>query len=618
VSTKTTATKQPNQSDGIIKKVIIFSVIISLYFNVNLQDPFNSPKMWILMALAGWLLIYLTPIQSIKTYGFSYLYKNKARFLVILFLLSLFLSAVLTEVKFTAFFGTEGRRLGFLTYLSLSVIFLGFVKFYSYNKFKIYLPVLVLSFTFVAYGYLQGSGQDFISWNNPYNSIILTFGNPNYSSAMLSILTVVLVGASFDKSLKTPLRILCILLSLSMLLIIRNSDSRQGLVAFFIAVLVQICFKLYFKSRWAGQIAVGVSGVAFTLVTLAMLQIGPLVELVYKKSVSIRGYYWRAAIEMFKDYPLFGVGVDRYGEYFKEYRETSYSLEYGFEITSSNAHSVPLQLLATGGIFVGLFYLTLVLYIFYAGVKAILLVETAHRSHLIAVFSGWVAFQAQSIISIDNIGLTIWGWIFGGIIVATYQKLSKTELAAQETHRSDNSLSKSLVRQLKSYVIIFLIIVLCSFPYRGETLALKNRTVYNPAIESNRTMIKTYGDQMQELKLIEPNHRFWSANYLITSGFEDIGFKVLDRLMESDPRNLNYLNAKAGYLEQRKQYGEAIKLRIEIEKFDQWNARNILILGQNYKAVGNYSAAKQAWTRLMSFASNHPIAEESRVLLTNG
>ena len=574
--------------------------------------------MWILMALAGWLLIHLTPVHSIKTNGLHNTFKNKANLFIVLFLVSLFASASVSDIKFTAFFGTEGRRLGFFTYLSFCLIFLGFVRFYSYDKLKIYFPILTLSLIFVAYGYLQGTDQDFISWNNPYNSIILTFGNPNYSSAMLSILSVVLVGASFDKSLKTPLRILCISVALTMLLIIRNSDSRQGLVAFFIAILVQICFKLYLKRRWSGQIAVGLSGIAFTLIILAMLQIGPLVELVYKKSVSIRGYYWRAAIEMFKDYPLFGVGIDRYGEYFKEYRETNYSLEYGFEITSNNAHSVPLQLLATGGIFVGLLYISLTLYVFYAGIKAVLLIDNVHRNHLIAVFSGWVAFQAQSIISIDNIGLTIWGWIFGGIIVGTYQKLIAIEKDKPDKSRVDKSLSKNLITQLNSYVMIFLIFVLCSFPYRGESLALKNRTVYNPSIESNRNLIKSYGEQMMELTLIDPNHRFWSANYLITSGFEDIGFKVLDDLISSDPRNLAYLNAKAGYLEQRKQFSEAIKLRIEIEKLDPWNARNILILGQNYKATEDYSAAKQAWIRLTNFASNHPIAEESRVLLTNG
>jgi hypothetical protein len=492
-----------------------------------------------------------------------------------------------------------------------------FIKFYEYEKTKIYYPILALSSIFVGYGYLQGTGQDFISWNNPYNSIILTFGNPNYASAMLSILAAILVGASADRLVKIQVRAVMILVAFFMLIIIRNSDSRQGLIAFSIAVLVQVCFILYFKRRIFGQIAIAFAGVVLSLIVLAMLQIGPLVDLVYKQSVSIRGYYWRAAIEMFRNNPIFGVGIDRYGEYFKEYREVSYSLTYGFEITSSNAHSVPLQLLATGGIFVGLTYLLLTIYIFFAGIRAIMLVKSEHRGQMIAVFSGWIAFQAQSVISIDNIGLTIWGWILGGIIIASYQKIKGYDGATGVNNRVDSSLTTTLTRQLISYLLIFAVIILCSFPYRGEVLALKNRSTYNPAVDSNRALTADYGQQMEKLNLVEPNHRFWSANYLITSGSEELGFKILNDLIIYDPRNLNYLNAMAGYLEQKKQFGEAIKFRIEVEKYDPWNAQNILTLGKNYKLIGNYPAAKDARLRILSFASNHPIAEESKVLLTN-
>jgi hypothetical protein len=121
-----------------------------------------------------------------------------------------------------------------------------FIKFYEYEKTKIYYPILALSSIFVGYGYLQGTGQDFISWNNPYNSIILTFGNPNYASAMLSILAAILVGASADRLVKIQVRAVMVLVAFFMLIIIRNSDSRQGLIAFSISVLVQVCFILYF------------------------------------------------------------------------------------------------------------------------------------------------------------------------------------------------------------------------------------------------------------------------------------------------------------------------------------------------------------------------------------
>jgi hypothetical protein len=37
--------------------------------------------------------------------------------------------------------------------------------------------------------------------------------------------------------------------------------------------------------------------------------------------------------------------------------------------------------------------------------------------YYLALVGGWVAFQAQSIISINQIGIAIWGWIFTGLLI---------------------------------------------------------------------------------------------------------------------------------------------------------------------------------------------------------
>ena len=110
-----------------------------------------------------------------------------------------------------------------------------------------------------------------------------------------------------------------------------------------------------------------------------MLQVGPLERFLYKDSVSVRGYYWRAGIEMFNDNPLFGVGLDNYGSFFKEYREVGYPLKYGYSLTSTNAHNVFIQHFATGGIFVGTIYLILTAFVFWRGVVSLLRFEKDER-----------------------------------------------------------------------------------------------------------------------------------------------------------------------------------------------------------------------------------------------
>jgi tetratricopeptide (TPR) repeat protein len=358
------------------------------------------------------------------------------------------------------------------------------------------------------------------------------------------------------------------------------------------------------------------STILVATVVAAMLQIGPLTDLIYKRSVSVRGYYWRAALEMFRDYPLFGVGLDRYGDFFKEYREVNYSLNFGFEITSTNAHNVPLQLLSTGGIFVGVSYLLLIAYITFCGYRLIKKAKVENRNFAITLFSAWIAFQAQSIISIDNIGLTVWGWIFGGMMVGLYQKTINNQ--AEIISESTNKLNKDLSRQLLSYLIILGVAILCSFDYRSETSILQQRSVYNPSSENNRITTEQLGIQMKNMKLVDPFYRFNSSTYLITSGFQELGFQILDELIEKDPRNLDYLNAKAGYSQQLKDYTQTIEIRKVIEKYDPWNARNILILGENYKLIGDFSNMTKCLDRILSFAQNNSIAVEAKEKLTNG
>jgi O-antigen ligase len=167
-----------------------------------------------------------------------------------------------------------------------------------------------------------------------------------------------------------------------------------------------------------GRITIIFSTIGFIFSILGMLQIGPLQELLYKNSVSVRGYYWRAGIKMLQENLWFGVGLDNYGSFFKQYREVGYPLKYGYSLTSTNAHNVFIQHFATGGLLVGISYLLLTIFIFWRGIKSIKHFQGDERFVRSVFFIAWLAFQGQSLISIDNIGISIWGWVLGGVVVA--------------------------------------------------------------------------------------------------------------------------------------------------------------------------------------------------------
>ena len=187
----------------------------------------------------------------------------------------------------------------------------------------------------------------------------------------MSIFLVIIFGQIFIKSFNVFHRLLTFFVSIMLLFAIFPTNARQALLILIFGLFLIILAKIYEINKKIGQFGLLSGGVVAGFAILGTLQVGPLKDLLYKPSISIRGYYWRAGIDMFKDHKFFGVGVDNYGAFFKEYRDAQYSLNYGYGITSSNAHNVFIQNFATGGIFVGVFYILLQIIILYKGVKLI-------------------------------------------------------------------------------------------------------------------------------------------------------------------------------------------------------------------------------------------------------
>jgi hypothetical protein len=290
--------------------------VVTLYFQTNLADPFSSPKSWILYVVAAWLIGYIINFRNIIK---SNKVLKNTFYITIAFILSIVTSLIFTDFKYTAFFGDTMRRNGFFSYLSLAIIFIsGSIFIRLFNIKRLYFTTYLIGAITIAYALMQSSGRDFIKWNNPYNSIISTVGNPNFASALMAIMGVIIFSSLFIFEIASHFRLFAAIATPAILFLIYKSQSRQGLIAYLLGVGVFLIIYLLEKQRNLG-IAASLSGVAiFIFSLLGMLQIGPLQNILYKPSVSVRGYYWRAAIEMFRDNPIFCVGIDRYGAYFKQ------------------------------------------------------------------------------------------------------------------------------------------------------------------------------------------------------------------------------------------------------------------------------------------------------------
>jgi len=583
---------------------------ITLYFQTNLADPFNSPKMWALFLFSAYSIGH---IFTLKDKIFTNQVIKTSLILITIFVSAIFLVAFATDVKTIAFFGETYRRNGSLSYLGLSIFFIGFMLLIrNYNVKKIYTVTFVIALISIIYGTLQTTGNDFVDWVNPHNSLIGTQGNPNFAAAAMAIMAVISTSVIFLKKLSHFQKILGATIALALLVLIYRSNARQGLFSYAIGLSVMVLIILFTKNKKLGMLTSVLGSVLFVFSILGMLQIGPL-KLLYKPSITVRGYYWQAAIEMLKENPILGVGMDRYGAHFLEKREVGYPLNYGFQITSSNAHNSFLQFFATGGVLLGGSYVILTTWILLQAIKGLKSRAGDERVNLAVLFSAWVAFQAQSFVSIDNLGLAIWGWVLGGAIIGL--SCSSSEIANQErelyrTKINDINLRRLTVSGLATILTLFIVV----FLYRAENYTFQA----GGKVESkDQQSIKLYRDAQFRVinsPLVDITYELRSTINLIEFGLSEDGYVALLNVHNKDPRNLDALNSLASFHEFKNQVDRAIVFREKIALLDPWNAPNYLKLGQNYKKLGNDMKSLEMLEKILSFATGEnggPIAQQA-------
>ena len=387
-------------------------------------DAVTVPKIMILYGLSFALLTLLV-LQ--KTYNKKFVFRICAS--LVLFLIGLIFAFLYGDTNWQIqLYGVVGRGTGLLTYISLTIVFLA-AAIVSSEQFAKYLvnALLYSGYLAVIFGMIQFFGLDPIPWENPNNSIITMFGNPNFASAHLGICTIVIFPLLLRKqklSINFLSKIIFVLIAIFLCIV---SDSSQGLLLISLLVPLIIFIKvirLHKKSlrKWIFLVFYG-----FFLFTglLAFFNRGILSPIIYQSSFQHRQDMWAAAIAMIKANPLHGVGLDSYGFFYREFRNESNVSRWGLGNISDSAHNVFLDFASNGGIPLLLGYLIVVLVVFWSGVKLIA-IKNKISDFEVSIIFGALAYLVQSFFSINQLGIAIWGWAFGGYILGCYLKFNNS------------------------------------------------------------------------------------------------------------------------------------------------------------------------------------------------
>lgn len=380
----------------------------------NVTDPVNAPKLFLLGGLAGAsfaLIAYLITRKSFRVTGLE--------ILVSLFLTwSLLTLATSSSPISQNIYGVYGRNTGFLAYLFLGVISIAGTQLMGRGRFQFVLTGFLVALGLnLAYGLWVLLFGDFLGWQNNYGALLGTFGNPNFISSFLgmgfSIISA--LAMKVNRGARAALLLLLTLIAWQL----READSLQGIVVATLGSGIVIYFWLRQKTQseiMPSAFLMFGAAVAGTAVAGA-LGSGPLKIALAQPTVALREQYWLAAINMSKSHPLFGVGMDSYGDWYRIARGAQALITPGADTVTNVAHNVFLDILAFGG------YPLLILYVSMTSLGAYSIIRTVRRDKsfdpvFVSLVVLWAGYQAQSIISINQIGLAIWGWMINGLVIA--------------------------------------------------------------------------------------------------------------------------------------------------------------------------------------------------------
>lgn len=489
----------------------------------SLMDPINVPKMLLLVLGAGITLgVFWKAFINLREQSLRPLFLISSWFALALLSASIFSPQPL----FKSIVGVWGRNNGSATYISLLILFLAIASQKSLNPaIQAVKALSILGFGCAVYGAVQTFGLDPINWENPGNELLLTLGNSNFAGAFIALTAISSLAnlAIFAKSILV--RAILLVSYFAQIYLILKSEALQGLIISLLGSGIFLGFLLSFsKSKLARGFGIAwwLSFAVTSLVGLiSVFGIGPLASIIspYLGSLRDRYYHWVAAINMLEDHLFFGVGIDSFGDYYRINRVQAAIDTRGTAATgTNNAHNTFLQIGATGGLLLLSAYLAVTFYIAYRAVRALKIQE--NKILVGALISIWFAFQVQSFVSIDQIGLVVWGWILGGCIVSIsfYDPLAGDRQKKSEKNRLGQESSRVQLTKINFIAIIFgLIPSILLTPVLANELDLRNRIVeFASSTTEEEASFRAQAIVEIARKSKQPELRLQAVNYLLT------------------------------------------------------------------------------------------------------
>ena len=388
--------------------------VTSLLITPLSADPVNIPKFVSLVFFSS--LCFVICFTDIKVRGLSQIGSIGAA--SILFMAAAILVSTFSDSDVVSqLYGSTGRNIGLFTLISLAIFMIVGILLASENLLgNLVSTLMAVTLLSAIYGAIQYWNIDPLVWDSNYGKIFGFLGNPNFQSAMLGLGAIAGAGLLLIGSQSVKWKLLTICFLVLMLISILNTKSYQGYLVFLIGT-VFILYASLFKSAPRKVHALFLALLLFGPFTafLFLVKNFPTSSIVTTGSLNQRVTYWEVGFRVWQQNPIFGTGLDTFGESFRRYRNLKNFETVSGTVTNSS-HNFYIDILANGGLilFLPVVFITASAIV---AIWKILSTFTVISSSAKIVMGVWTGLFTQALISPNQIGLLVWFWGCTGVII---------------------------------------------------------------------------------------------------------------------------------------------------------------------------------------------------------
>lgn len=345
---------------------------------------------------------------------------------LVLFILAMFLLVVSfsSQPLERSLYGQFGRGNGVLYYTC--ALFVSIIAAATYNDSSLHLLTRVIyriSWFFGVYALLQQVGIDVAKLDSRgLSTVVLTFGNSNFSGAMLAILFTFIASTTLAKK---KVKSIDFALLAILLLGVFLTGALQGFLIAAMAISILLPMWIYSQAKFHYVRKTVFSGwiITYSLFVAGIFGYGPLARIFDRPSFQMRIEYWKIGIRVIRDNLLLGVGPDRLYDVTPEYM-TPNSLSLLTDTRMDNPHNWFIHFGASFGLF-ALFALVALLVFVFAGIllrfQGTVFLYNPHFPLLLTL----AAIVIDGLVSIEQPGLGIWMYLLLGLLIGVIAQPEK-------------------------------------------------------------------------------------------------------------------------------------------------------------------------------------------------